>query len=382
MNAWVPKPIRSLLYFFAAMLFAYFVFGTVAYADHAININTASLDELDTLPHVGATIAQRIVDGRPYGAVEEISSVKGIGEPGSKTYDDIIPHISVNGGVSAPPSEGNEPPPSAPPPVVESTKTISVELDVPDTVIVGADSTFTAEGYGTEDEPLPTARYVWSFGNGDRREGKSARYNFAYPGTYVVVVDLSSGFYSASDRIAVTALPAALSITNVTEEYIALKNEGKVEVDLGGWLLFSSGRQFQFPPHTIMLPGQEVFVSNKRTGLSGADSSTVALQYPNGLVATAYQYPLFISPPARSNTKPAPAQSAGAAETTPASDAVLNNANLITAPVVAAGGNSFSVPSLLWWILALFALIAISSAGVVFIRREGYKGYSVKEIKE
>ena len=48
-----------------------------------ININTASIEELDALPNVGPVTAQAIVDYRttngPFRAVEEITRVKGIG---------------------------------------------------------------------------------------------------------------------------------------------------------------------------------------------------------------------------------------------------------------------------------------------------------------
>ncbi len=59
-----------------------------------VNINTAGIEELQTVPGIGPVIAGRIVDYRekmgPFGSIEEIMSVKGIGE---KTFDKIKSHI-------------------------------------------------------------------------------------------------------------------------------------------------------------------------------------------------------------------------------------------------------------------------------------------------
>lgn len=59
-----------------------------------IDINSADISLLTSLPGVGEKLAQRIIDSRPYASVDELVRVDGIGE---KTLDNIKDRICVNG---------------------------------------------------------------------------------------------------------------------------------------------------------------------------------------------------------------------------------------------------------------------------------------------
>ena len=58
-----------------------------------VDINSASLEVLESLPGIGPVLAQRIVDHRPYRSIEDILEVPGIGEA---TYHAIEGRITVD----------------------------------------------------------------------------------------------------------------------------------------------------------------------------------------------------------------------------------------------------------------------------------------------
>ena len=70
--------------------------GGTASAGGKVNLNAASIEELDALPKVGPVLAQRIVDWRkehgPFKSVEELDAVDGVGP---KMLETLLPLVGV-----------------------------------------------------------------------------------------------------------------------------------------------------------------------------------------------------------------------------------------------------------------------------------------------
>ena len=59
-----------------------------------VNINTATQQQIETLPGIGPVLAVLIISGRPYATVDDLERVKGVG-PG--TVASLRPFIKVEG---------------------------------------------------------------------------------------------------------------------------------------------------------------------------------------------------------------------------------------------------------------------------------------------
>ena len=62
--------------------------------DLIVNVNTATFDELETIPRIGDSLAREIVRGRPYQRIEDLERVPGIG---AYTLNSIRPYVKVDG---------------------------------------------------------------------------------------------------------------------------------------------------------------------------------------------------------------------------------------------------------------------------------------------
>ena len=59
-----------------------------------VNINTATIEQLETLPNIGPARARLIVEHRPYSSVDDLKRIKSI--PGN-VIEDLRPLVLVNG---------------------------------------------------------------------------------------------------------------------------------------------------------------------------------------------------------------------------------------------------------------------------------------------
>jgi competence ComEA-like helix-hairpin-helix protein len=59
-----------------------------------VNLNTATLTELESIPGIGQSLAKLIVAHRPYTSVDQLVAIRGIGESSVET---LRPFVKVDG---------------------------------------------------------------------------------------------------------------------------------------------------------------------------------------------------------------------------------------------------------------------------------------------
>ena len=147
--------------------------------------------------------------------------------------------------------------------------------------VAGSEVAFEARALGFKKEPLENARYLWSFGDGSIAEGVKVRHIYQYPADYIVVLNVSSGKYSASDRAEVKVLPNEVAVEEADEEKIILYNGSSYDLDISNWCLKRGEDLFRFPLGTIIKKKSKLPVPFSVSGLAVREGESVQLLYPN-----------------------------------------------------------------------------------------------------
>jgi len=155
--------------------------------------------------------------------------------------------------------------------------------------VAGGILEFEGTALGLKKEPLANARFLWNFGDGSSKEGKSVTHTYNHPGDYIVFLDVSSGEYSASNRMNVKITESNLKISDVVfdsngESLVEIYNDSDSEVNVSYWLLKSGNIFFTFPKNSIIGKGSRLAFSSFVTKLNIDESKKVDLLYPNGSV--------------------------------------------------------------------------------------------------
>ena len=159
-------------------------------------------------------------------------------------------------------------------------------------MIAGASIDFEGKSFGTDGKILPYARHVWSFGDGSRGEGKEITHTYYYPGEYVVVLNTTSGGYSATDRVFVEIIPADILINNVffdEPSFIEIYNKTSYELDLSRWQLKVGEWKFTIPQDTFIRAKRKIIFPSRITKLSLKEGDEISLLYPSGEIVTTYK---------------------------------------------------------------------------------------------
>ena len=151
-----------------------------------VDLNSATEKELESLPGVGSATAKKIIAGRPYSSVDDLSKA-GVS---SRTIAKIAPLVTVSGGVAAPSAKATA---KAPPPVSQPAPAVPSQAAPP--APAAAAPAVASQG-------VPGAGMVWvNLDSGVYHYQNSRYYGKTKNGKYMSEADaMKAGYHAAKNE--------------------------------------------------------------------------------------------------------------------------------------------------------------------------------------
>ena len=259
--------------------------------------------------------------------------------------------------------------------VVVSEEKLRLDILHDHIAYVDQETEFSVEATDVVPVIVDSLSYNWNFGDGKTDTGKAVTHRYAFPGTYVVVVDASFALHRARERIEVTVLPVTLSLATTGEGNVMIHNNAQYETDIGGMVISNGKETFTIPPYTIIVPNGTITLHTKQTQF--ADVSSLSLVNTDGNLAALYPDPTsneegqiiaYSAPVSKSNSAPLSSETIGVLEednnVKNTEAAASNETHEHTIVLDAAAGRAVdtsSSPSM----LSIFGLMGVISIGVL-----------------
>ncbi len=151
---------------------------------------------------------------------------------------------------------------------------------------------------GLKKEKIIFGRFVWNFGDGMKKEGRTSdpfQYIYQYPGDYVVTLSYYNTFFDAKpeavDRMIMKVIPSGINISsvgNINDPYIELENNSNYEISLMGWKVIGVAHHFIIPDGMVLLPNKKLKLSPRITGFDINDLNNIKIINETGEIFVTY----------------------------------------------------------------------------------------------
>lgn len=143
---------------------------------------------------------------------------------------------------------------------------LTLSVTIPDVIYENQVARFSVEPRGAGKAVLSSLSYAWNFGDTYTSTQKNPTHAFAFPGTYVLVLEAQFAKQHALLEKQITVLPVTLSLSRDERGNILVQNDAPYTTDISGFVLYGT-HPFTLPKNTKVPPRGTLIVDARRIGV-------------------------------------------------------------------------------------------------------------------